>query len=424
MRPARATAAALSSFRLTLGLRIVLACVAVPSLISARQSTLPQLLYSIPVPEEHQAVLEDASESGLVLLNATGDAYSDLADFRRPRLLLWDSRSRKMAAEISLPECVKRRAVVGTVSQRGRLGPFRFVGDGTLIVGIQNPWLFLIDIRSKAEVFQLLPSLAPAASSATSGTRKPILAVGPYRHRVAVVLNSTSRPRLFLYQADLQGQISSWRLGASVQNISWSPSGKELAVLYSGVRDLQGNYISLGSGKTKPRTLPNVAIFAVRTGKKLLEFDTGDAGARLEFSRNGRDLYTIPTALSKRDTILAFSVTDGRLDKTLRVPRWGARDSFELSPNGQVIAANSSSAWKLLGFMEEGGWTKSDGRFVLMDAQDGRILFKHQERTWNRGAPFKFTFSPNGKLLFADPDCNLLCPGGEVVQVYSVAGTH
>jgi hypothetical protein len=429
-RRPRVTATAPPPFRLALALRIVLFCVALPSVIWAGQNAVPQFLYSIPIPEEHQTVLEDVSEGGLILLNATGDAYSDLSDFRRPRLVLWDSGSRRRAAEIPLAECIKRRRAIGTVSQRGRLGPFRFVGDGTLIVGIQNPWLFLIDIRTKTEVFQRLPSLPPAASAAVTGTRRPVLAVGPRRRRVAVVLNDASRPHLSVYQADLRGQVMSWQLATSVQDVSWSPDGNELAVLYAGVRDLHGNYISHGSGRPSVRTLPNIAIFDARTSKRLLELNAGEAVAELEFSRNGKDIYTIPAGLCpackdvKRDAIRAFSATNGRLEKTFRVPGSGVRDSLDLSPNGRLIAANASSAWTLLGFMAEGSWTRSDGRFVLMDAHDGRIVFKHQERMWNRGAPFKFAFSPSGGLLFADPDCNLVCPGGEVVQVYSVGGTH
>lgn len=394
----------------------------------ARESTQVRLLYSIPVPEEHQVVLEDVSAQGILLLNATGDMYSDLSDFRDPKLLLWDSGSRKMSAEITLPECIKRRATIGAVSQRGRLGPFRFVGDGRLIVGIQNPWLFLVDIRKKAEVSQHLVVLPSLFSDSEAGTRRPILAVSPHRHRIAVVLNNRSRPYLFVYPADLRGQVTSWQLETSVQSVCWSGDGKSLAVLYSGARNLRGNYISGGSKKLGSNILPNVEIFDARTGKNLLKFSTGDAAAEAQFGRDGAgtELYAIPPGTcagcknAKQDAILVFSVANGRLKRTFRVAGTGVRDSFELSPDGQLLAANASSAWMLFGFMAEASWTKSDGRFVLMNAHDGQVLFKHHERTWNRGAPFRFGFSFDGALLFADPNCNLVCPHGERVDVYSV----
>lgn len=423
---------ALASHRRVVAFCVILFGMGLPSALLARESVRLQFLYSIRVPQEHQAVLEDVSAKGLVLLNATGDMFSDLSDFRHPKLLLWNPSSRTMPSEIPLPECVKRRVVAGAVSQRGRLGPFRFVADGSLIVGIQNPWLFLIDTENKAEVAHVMPSpaLPSAVSTSAIGSRKAILTVSPRRRRVAVVLNNRTQPHLFMYRADLRGQATSWQLGGSVQDLSWSPDGKALAVLYSGVRDPQGNYISRWDRKPGLRTLPNVEILDARTGRSLLEFNTGDVGAKVEFSRDGKGLYVIPEGLCaeckdvKRDALLVFSASDGRLERTFRVAGTGVRDSFELSPDGQLLAASASSAWKLLGFTAEASWTKSDGRFVLMDAEDGQILFKHHERTWNRGAPFRFAFSPDGELLFADPDCNLHCPGGERVEVYSIEKSH
>jgi hypothetical protein len=168
-----------------------------------------------------------------------------------------------------------------------------------------------------------------------------------------------------------------------------------------------------------------VEIFEARTGHKLVEFNSGDVQARIEFCRNEKEIYAIPPRLCaeckdvKRDAIRVFSLRDGRLARTFQVSGTGVRDEFQLSPDGQFLVANASSAWMFLGFMIEASWTKADGRFVLMNAQSGQILSRHHERTWNSGASYKFGFSSDGELLFADPNCNFKCPDGERVEVYA-----
>lgn len=390
--------------------------------------------YSIPVPSESQVVLEDVSPGGLALLNSTGGflvGYGGANSWntQHPKLLLYDTAARRIGREVPLDAWVKELSA----SEAFRAGPFRFTNSGGDIVGVLGRWLVAMSAQSRDVFYKRplspnLPELRPSAARAWAPVRATI-AANPSGQSVAVASGAGTRDRIDIYGADLKTQLTGWGVERDVQSMSWSPDGKTLAVLYSGVLGKDGKYVEWWPKNAVMDAQPNVQILDAQTGRKVVGFNSGYAESKIEFSHDGRAVYAITEGRcgecesENRDLIQVFSALDGHPLETFHVPRTGVRSTFQLSPDGRLLVANASSAWKLLGIMGEAGWTKANGRFVVMDAQTGQVLFRRRERTWNSGAPFVFAFSPDGRLLFVDNNCNNVCPGGERVDVYSVEGS-
>ena len=161
---------------------------------------------------------------------------------REPRLLVWDYQRQQAALEFPKSDEWASWQDKAPESLRGGW-QFRFQGDGSRIVAIQTPWLVLIDAKKQSEIGRALPSesyLRKDCPGGPSTVGAPIsietchLAVDPRNGSVAVVYNIGKDTHLYVYGSDLKTQISSCQLPRMVRDLSWSPDGKELAVLFEG----------------------------------------------------------------------------------------------------------------------------------------------------------------------------------------------
>ncbi len=394
-------------------------------------------------------LLEDMSADGLLLTNrSTGDPLvvtnrsTTEAEIHRPLLhpylSLWDIARRKEVEGIpfDLPELPERAA--------GRFRdhlprPFKFLPGSTRVIGLQEPYLVLIDLQKKAVVRHVL------ASDDLLDPRSPYLrvtqyvefkytmfAINPQDGSIAAASNLGAEPRVFLFGPDLQGPIRSWSLPRYAQDLCWSPDGKRLAVLYSGlfnqkkelVVDLQ--YLRRRDFLASVR-LPDVSIFDPLTGQELLKFSTNDIDAKIRFNLDGSLIYCVSSTESgepwKKHSIRAFSASTGSLMQTITAPGSGVRNNFALSPDGRFIVADASREVPHPFFTEGSGWQKIGG-FVLFDAKTGDLLFENDKKmageTWD---PMRFAFSPDGRLLFVDPNYSGW-RGGEQIDVYSLEALY
>jgi len=379
-----------------------------------------RFLYSIPVPGEYVAVLEDVSRQGVALLNATGGDYltrtEDSPDYQHPKLLLWSVPEQKLLREIPLDECVKRRAEVPEPLRTWRLGPFRFVQGGAKVVGLQTPWLFLIDALSGTEVsrYLLSPGLLKGVSPYAGIPLDP-LETSPNGDLVAAVANQGSIAdqgavrRLVVLRADLQGVVADAPLEYYVadRGLAWSPDGGRIAVLYDLFLDERNHYANWWAKDSLLRTQRDVEVFDARSGKSLLRFKTGGWEDGISFSRDGETLWCISANRSDifwgRDQIRIFSSSDGRLIRTIKEGGWGLRGNFVISPSGRLAVADASRIVPY--FLKEADLGQKIGRFVLLDGGTGEVLFRyHRKTTGNYIYPSHFAFTSDERFLLVDPN--------------------
>jgi hypothetical protein len=403
----------------------------------ARRTTL-ELLYSIPVPGEFVAVLEDVSPEGIAILNGTGGNYGGRTlpspDYDRPKLLLWNVRERKLLREVPLGECVKRRAKLPPELRALRLGPFRFADDNKGIIGLQLPWLFAVDPSTDIETarFLLSPGLLKGASPAFPDLAQP-LAISPNGAVLAAVAdqggmgNEGVRPRLALLRSDLKAIINYVPLDHYVIGLAWSQDSARIAVLYAVLLDENGRFIPSRWAKGSPISMqPDIEIFDAQSGKSVLRFRTGVMEAEISFSHDGSALWCIAGRASDTgwggDVIRVFSSTDGSLTRTIRGGREGLRGDFVISPTGRFVVADSSRIVPYI--IREPPTDQKIGRFTFLDAATGDVLFKYQKRmTGDYGASYRFAFTEDERFLLVDPNNFHSGPGPrleERVDVYAI----
>jgi hypothetical protein len=414
------------------------------------------------VPGEYVAVLEDLSPQGVATLNATGGDYltrtEPSPDFQHPKLLLWSIPEQKLLREISLDECVKRRAEVPEPLRAWRLGPFRFVQGGAKVVGLQAPWLFLVDALTGKEVsrYLLSPGLLKGVSPYAGIPLDP-LETSPNGDLVAAVANQGSMAdqgavrRLVVLRADLQGVVADAPLKYYVadRGLAWSPDGGRIAVLYDLFLDETGHGVNPWGKDSLIRTQRDVEVFDARSGKSLLRFRTGAWEDRISFSRDGRTLWCIPVPLEgngllmtltaklivtlshapmpprirwNQDVMRVFSSTDGSLIRTIEGGSRGFRGNFAISPSGRFVVADASEIVPY--HVAEPPTDQKIGAFTFFEAATGNLLFSFRKRmTGYYVYPYHFAFSSDERYLLVDPNNFHGGPGPrleEHVDVYMV----
>lgn len=387
-------------------------------------------LYSIPLPEEHRLVLADINKEGLVLIDAVGNPGDPYPSWSRPdpRLRLYDTKQASFVSEIPL-DWPKLQASIPRAHSYQRPGPFKFLRDGTRVLGVQNPWLVLIDLESRREVNRVLA--AQDLLNPDAPCFKPIVrpnytmtAVNPRDDTIAAAFNLGLEPRVFLFSPDLSKVIRSWAVSRYVQDLSWSSDGTALTVLYSGAFDENRKFV-WNKPYEAPTTLPDVVIFDPGSGKEVMKFFSGGVQSRISYSPDGRLIYCISVGVHddyqyEKDVVRVFSASSGDLTQVISVPGTGVRNNFLLSANGKLIVADASTKVRrhLLG---EGPWGLKIGRFVLLDAASGSLIFEHHERMPGETfTPLRFAFSPDGRRLFVDMSEYEKGRHGERIDVYSL----
>jgi WD40 repeat protein len=389
---------------------LLLLVAAAPPASCGGKEPLVKQISSISVQGFGDPVLEDLCSDELVLLNPVR-----VAD-EHPSLRLWNLETERAVLEVPMEAWFKQASAIQQAGVPPDSGPFRCLDGGMRVVALQGNYLVLIDMRKGGEVLRVLPS--PDLNSAPPPLQNVMwrithrtLALSPDHRLVAAAYNWGIKPRVFLYTADLRTAVLSWELPRYLQDICWSPDGQKLAVLYSGGFDANNTFVGASQG-FKLTGIPDVQVFDASSGKSLLRFFSGGVEAQLAFSPDGTRLYTISPArynrpTSKEAAIRVFSASEGALLRTISFPRYQLRNGFAISPDGRLIVADASTPAPYFFFKEmfaEGAFYRKHARFVIADAQTGRLLFTHDEITPGEGSPMRFAFSRDGSRLVVDPD--------------------
>lgn len=414
---------------------------------SAKPPVQARQAWAIPTPYFAGPILEDVSRGGMLLLNELGGYVAPHSwNIPNPMLVLRTSGPGRQV-DIPLPSWPKYQYELPQGIAEIPSGPFKFVDAGEGIVGVQGPWLVLIDVRSRKVIRRVqalanagdleqrkaaIPVLKSPAPGKLVNTGKaeavaqppfpPIVAVSVPGNRLAVTYNGPAKHWVFVYTSDLTRRVAGWEVSKPVQDICWSESGKSLAVLY---RTTWNPHAALAS-------IPNVSIFDTASWKELLAFATGGYDARIAFNHDGAQLYAISGwygttghafGLQTEGNIRAFSTATGRLERTLKAGRTGVRGNLVVSPDGRLIAAESTTyplrpPWKF-----DAATIDVDAGFVILDVATGRLLYREKRRT--QECPFlPLFFSPDGRELIVNfPIFGGGDAGGHIVG-YSLANLY
>jgi hypothetical protein len=356
---------------------------------------------------------------------------------REPGLLVWDYQRQRSAFEFPPNDDWAQWENKAPESLRGDW-QFRFQGDGSRIVGIQTPWLVLIDVKKQVEIGRVLPSESylrkdsPGRPSLWVGVRICHLAIDPQNGSVAAAYNVGRDTHLYVYDSDLKRQIASWQLPRMVRDLCWSPDGKKIAVLFHGRFDENRKQRLVNNHFSDTLPEPDVWIMDPRSGEPLVKLRTGTAQDQIAFSKDGGLIYVINDHLYKprggaigvfspghKGAIRAFSALSGALVQTISAGPTGVHSGFSLSPDGSLIAADEST-YVPQGLHMEPIWGAKIARVVLLDAKTGHLLFEHRETTYGEiSDPLGLAFSPDGRLLFVDFPRSQKQPY-QRIEVYSI----
>jgi hypothetical protein len=411
-------------------LPLFLIAVVAASLVSEEKEASVAKISSIPIPWRSEAVLEDVCENGIVLLNAIG-----LPGDEKDSLLLWDLEEAKSVSQVRMNDWAEEESALYKAGLPWTSGPFRCLDGGRRVIGLHGMYMVLFDAEKQAEVAHILPSkdlndnASPLLHVMWHVTDRT-LDVNRKSGLIAAAFNWGVKPRVFVYTPDLRKLLISWELPRYMEDIRWSPDGQNLTVLYSGAFDANGAFMG-AKVDFKPTGIPDVEIFDASSGKSLFKFFSGELEAKIAFSFDGARLYTIGLTKynGKRQdrAIRMFSSQEGTLLQTMKVPPWGVQNNLALSPDSRFIVADGSTPAPSSFFKEiftEESFYRKEARLVILNAQSGKLLFEHHEKTFGEAwgvSPMRFGFSPDSHLLMVDP--NYAGWGdNEHVDVYSLDG--
>ncbi len=330
------------------------------------------------------------------------------------QLTVWDIGGRRITAEATLRNW----------SEWGNKAPqqlrsqeiFRFQRDPNRLVAVQGPWVVLVDLKRKTEIRRVLISdayLDPNVAVPDRSADLPggvILASDPEKSWTAVAFNSGAETGLFLYDAHLELR-AKWPLPRYVRDVSWSPDGRTLAVLYAARFNAGKRLVSSRLRDLSPE--PDVWLFDTLASKPTRKFSTGSSEAQILFGSGGRYIYTISTYLygtyvRSPGLIRVFDTRSCSLSKVITGTKSGVRGSMQLSPDGALLAADATtqrtSIFDTLANMET--VYRISPRIVVVDLKSGQPLFEHHTSVdiyngWTFD-PSRFGFSSDSRLLLSD----------------------
>lgn len=393
-----------ASTRIFLAICIVLLAMTCLCWGASRSKHRIQAVNTIPLQLASDSSLMDISKQGTLLVYPWGPAHIEGLEVVWPKLLLWDYRRQKAALEFPPNDDWVKWGKKAPKQVQGDW-EFRFQGDGSRIVGVQTPWLVLIDLKKQAEIARVVPSESylredsPGRPSAQAGVSICHLSVKPQNGFVAVVYNIGKDTHLYVYDRDLKAQIASWAMPRIVKDLCWSPDGQKLAVLFHGWFDenRKMHYVQRKSEAWTTLEIPDVWVMDAHSGEPLVKFWTKTGQDQIAFSKDGSLIYvtndfSYDSPPAHMGAIRVFSADSGALVQTISAGPKGVHSSFSLSPDGSLIAADASTdaprGWDL-----EIPPFEKISRVVLLDAKTGDLLFEHHERTERyKSDPLGFAF--------------------------------
>ncbi len=378
--------------------------------------------YPMPNPlEVFGPILDDLSQSGLMLFNIV-PRWVRVAKKEHSILDFIQMGELKPSLQVELPE------MAGYAQQAGNYGdiqpgPFRFSGDGKSVIGIQIPWLVLISLEARREIRRVRPcqqellwmrSTLHEVYPPTPEPRDDMrIAISPRGGVVAASCVVKGGSELVILDVELKGTLDHWIVPRPVQDLAWSPDGKELAVLYYDPPYPWDPKTGKWVGPPSPYPVkPNVAIFDSRSGKELRRFNTSAFDAKISFSPDGSRIYSISrhhfargyfSGDWRRETLRAFDSRTGEMKKCMIVPGTGVRDNFAVSPDGRLLVAESTKDVSVPFWREPGTTFAVDYGFVILDSTTGDVLFREKlRRAGYMQIPLPLFFSADGKQVVAN----------------------
>lgn len=367
--------------------------------------------------------LDDLGQSGLMLFNLM-PGFLTRGPYKKLCILnFFQVGELKPSLQIELPEMAEYAQQAGNYGDT-KPGPFRFSPEGKSVIGIQIPWLVLISLEARKEIRRVQPcgqELLWMKSQDNDYVYPPVpsrpeqmrVAISSREGLVAASCVVKGGSEVVILDAELKGALDRWTAPRPVQDLAWSPDGKELAVLYYDPPWPWNPKTGKWVGPPSPYPVnPNVAIFEPRSGKELLRFNTSAFDAKVRFSPDGSAIYSISHHLLfrgygfwewRKETLRAFDSKTGEMKKRMVVPGTGVRDNFAVSPDGGLIVAQSTEDVAVPFWREPGTTFAVDYGFVILDSSTGNVLFREKLRR-----PGYFTellplfFSADGKQVVAN----------------------
>jgi WD40 repeat protein len=374
--------------------------------------------------------LEDVDPEGRVLVMEEGVTPDQTS------LMLWDPAKNAFGRRIT-PDWGLVPGKGWTPSMAPNPNSFKVVdNDGNIVGALGYYYLAVIDAeRGILRKVLCSPDLKDPTSPYLDPERNawsfvPAVTIARYQYTglIAVAFNVGRWPRLFLLRRGWIAPFASWRMKRFVRDLAWSPDGKTMAVLYSGVfNNGLKDVVPLHRGEPES-TLPDVALFDVKTGNSRRSFFSGDRQSSIIFSPDGNSIYCATwnqMEPSRGWVIRHFSTSDGKLLQEFKVRGMKLKGGLAVSPDGRFLVADANSIRWSLGVIKNDvyGYDRRF-RFVVLDTATGKVAFEHQEKTHDTllASPPNFVFSPDGKFLYVDP--HLSGSGTPQINVYSLGTEH
>lgn len=398
--------------------------------------------YAVPDPFGPVPTLNDLSQSGLMLFDLVPGGPAPAAYRKQGFLSLLRPGELKPSLQIGLPEMADYAQQAGNYRDT-QPGPFRFSPDGKSIIGIQIPWLVLISLEAQKEVRRVRPcgqELVWMKSRDNDYAYPPVpsrpeqmrMVISSRDGLVAASCVVKGGAEVVILDAELKGALVRWTVPEPVQDLAWSPDGKQLALLFY---DPPWPYDPKTGKVVRPPSpypvKPNVAIFDPTGGKELLRFNTSAFDAKITFSPDGNTIFSISHHLLEggysfgawgRDTLRAFDSKTGEMKERMVVPGTGVRDNFAVSPDGSLIVAESTKDIAVPLWREPGTAYGEDYGFVILDSSTGAVLFKEKLRRpgFLTDQLLPLFFSADGKQVVANFN-SLDASNVTDINVYSIA---